>query len=107
MYSVAVDSTNPIRGLTGCFSVRPAGRTDALTSALRRIRRDTGLGALAHHVDHHQRNAAGGLTVCYCVTLGRDGVDRRRCRVNHASAFLILVTFATAAGWAFLNWGLV
>ena len=81
MFSVAVNSPTPIRGLTGCFNVRPAGRTDALASALRRIRRDTGLGALAHHVDHHQRNAAGGLTVCYCVTLGRDGVPAAHVRV--------------------------
>lgn len=81
MFSVAVDSPTTIRGLTGCFRVRPTGRTDALANALRRIRRDTGLRALGHYVDHHQRNAAGGLTVCYGVVLGRKGVPSAQVRV--------------------------
>jgi len=81
MFSVAVNSPNPIRGLTGCFSVRPAGRTDALANALRRIHRDTGLGALAHHCYGYTRSPKGGVTTYHEVTLGRDGVPSARVRI--------------------------
>ena len=81
-YAVCVlSTTKPAPGLAAYFKVRPTGRTEALTSALRRIRKDTGLDALAHHAYGYERNAAGSTTIYYNVTLGRDDAPVTSARV--------------------------
>ena len=55
-----------LKGMAHHFTVRPSGRTDALTNAATRIAREMGMKVLAAHVVGH--NADGNF---YEVTFGR------------------------------------